>query len=342
MADLVSTIDRGIIDEAFVQAGQVASNSATSVRIFGTAPNVSISGTPFDIEFEVLGQDLLDTDLDNVSILAFRFDLGPGGEFTLEDISISGQDFVDALDAGKISALAKVALDRNDDIKGGAGDDLLFGFQGNDDIIAGGGDDLVRAGQDNDLVKGGGGDDRLIGQGGADTLIGASGVDTLVGGGGDDLLRGGADNDVLRAAVGEDTVVGGGGDDRLLGQGGDDELRGGGGADNLSGGDANDVLKAGGGADTLSGDLGDDTLIGGGGDDLLVFTDNDGADLVQGFRTGQDVIDLSGVSAIIDFADLTANHLSSQGGDAVIDTDGGSIRLDGVAVADLAATDFLF
>jgi len=49
------------------------------------------------------------------------------------------------------------------------------------------------------------------------------------------------------------------------------------------------------------------------------------------------------VTAIDDFDDLVADHLSQAGPDALIETGGGdSLTLTGVSVGDLDASDFLF
>ena len=71
-------------------------------------------------------------------------------------------------------------------IKGGAGDDALYGFDKNDQI------------------NGGAGADRLYGGAGADRLYGGAGADTLEGGAGADLLAGGAGVDTLTGGEGKD------------------------------------------------------------------------------------------------------------------------------------------
>ncbi len=71
-------------------------------------------------------------------------------------------------------------------IKGGAGDDQLYGFDKNDQI------------------NGGAGADRLYGGAGADRLYGGADADTLEGGDGADLLDGGAGADTLTGGEGKD------------------------------------------------------------------------------------------------------------------------------------------
>ena len=89
-------------------------------------------------------------------------------------------------------------------IKGGAGDDLLYGFDKNDQMAGGAGADLL---------DGGAGADRLYGGAGDDTLKGGAGADRLYGGAGDDTLKGGAGADLLDGGVGADTLTGGEGKD---------------------------------------------------------------------------------------------------------------------------------
>ncbi len=263
----------------------------------------------------------------------------------------------------------------NDGLFGGTGNDSLIGNNGNDTLYGGpSGNDILLGGANNDLLFGEAGKDYLQGDDGDDTLNGGANDDTLLGGNGDDSLEGGAGNDSLFGGPeGADTLKGGQGSDFLFAESADDVLDGGDGFDLLNGGAGNDSMTGGNGNDRLEGNLGSDTLDGGAGDDTLFggngdFSDtliggsgNDtmsgegGADIFvfdNGF--GQDVvtdfdafsaaekIDLSRVTAITDFADLTANHLDQNGADAVI-TDGiNTITLNNVLVADLGADDFEF
>ncbi len=78
---------------------------------------------------------------------------------------------------------------------GGAGDDVLHGFDGDDHMT------------------GRLGDDRLHGNKGNDTLYGNEGNDTLDGGQGDDTLYGNEGDDVLMDTQGSNTLIGGAGND---------------------------------------------------------------------------------------------------------------------------------
>ena len=89
-------------------------------------------------------------------------------------------------------------------LKGGAGDDLLYGFDK---------DDRIDGGAGADLLDGGAGADRLYGGAGVDALKGGAGADRLYGGAGDDTLKGGIGADLLDGGAGADTLTGGEGKD---------------------------------------------------------------------------------------------------------------------------------
>ena len=195
-------------------------------------------------------------------------------------------------------------------------------------------------------------DDTLSGQDGNDTLEGGLGDDTLDGGLGDDILYGDdGDPDVTDPAEGDDVLYGEGGDDVLYGDAGDDELYGG--ADNdelygdadddeLYGESGDDDLYGGGGDDVLDGGGGADILTGGAGADTFVFAAGHGTDTITDFSPEEvDLIDLRALSGITGFAALT---LTAEDTDTLLDLSahgGGTVRLEDIAVADLAAEDFL-
>ncbi|MGJ8596101.1 DUF4214 domain-containing protein [Sulfitobacter sp.] len=88
--------------------------------------------------------------------------------------------------------------------------------------------------------------------------------------------------------------------------------------------------------DILTGELGADTFV---------FQGNFGRDVITDFdpNTDDEAIDLSGVASIVNYGDLVTNHLKQNGGNAVIsDAEGNSITLEGVNIADLNQTDFIF
>ena len=184
------------------------------------------------------------------------------------------------------------------------------------------------------------GDDTLDGRDGDDELVGGLGADTLNGGSGDDLLDGESGDDTLYGDAGDDTLYGGADDDTLYGNAGDDMLYG---DDEDTDPDAgDDTLDGGAGDDTLYGDAGTDTLTGGAGADTFVFAAAHGTDTITDFAPEEDdQIDLNAFSGLSGFAALS---LSADGSATVLDLSahgGGTIRLEDIAVADLAAADFL-
>ena len=161
--------------------------------------------------------------------------------------------------------------------------------------------------------------EKLIGTDYSDTLSGSTAKDKLIGGLGDDTLLGLEGNDKLAGAKGDDSLIGDAGKDKLIGGAGNDTLSGGAQKDKIVGG-----------AD-------DDMLSGGGGRDRFVFAANDGADTITDFRSGKDRIVIKSGAESID--DITF----SDAVDAVtLSYAATSVTLEGVALSDLAESDFLF
>ncbi|MEO1494482.1 MAG: calcium-binding protein [Pseudomonadota bacterium] len=291
--------------------------------------------------------------------------------------TLTGEDGDDILNGqGAIDTLIGGA--GNDRLNGGIGADRMEGGLGDDVyIINSVGDvvvDLVGEGTDTvqsvvsfalgdhteELILTGAGantgtgnalDNVIRGNNGANTLTGEDGADIVTGGGGDDSVSGGGGADTLGGGLGNDEISGGAEDDVISGQGGADTIDGGTGNDRINagtgddvitGGIGNDTLTGAGGADTLTGGTGDDRQTGGGGADRFVFEDGFGNDVLIGFSRVEDVIDLSGVTGITDFADLVANHLSQDAGGALITDGTDTILLSGVQSGLLADDDFDF
>ncbi|WP_270728281.1 calcium-binding protein [Shimia sp. Alg240-R146] len=204
-----------------------------------------------------------------------------------------------------------------------------------------GGNDKLRGGQGEDTMFGGGGNDTLHGGADDDVLSGDTGSDRVFGGAGDDIVQGGAGNDKLLGNAGDDTLSGGTGRDFLNGGTGNDQLEGGDGSDKLVGGT---------GSDTLSGGAGNDHLWGGnwyqdGSADTFVSAAGGGSDMIHDFETEQDVIDLTAYG--IDYSDLQS-HIQDQGWATVIDLSaltGGEVNdrliLKSVSPDDLDESNFL-
>jgi Ca2+-binding RTX toxin-like protein len=116
-------------------------------------------------------------------------------------------------------------------------------------------------------------------------------------------------------------------------------LSGGRGRDELDGG-GEDRLSGGRGEDRLAGDAGDDLLFGGGGADVFEFGRRDGADVVEDYADGSDLLDLREFR--ISGADEVLNGASQQGSDVYIDLGSQTtILLRDVTLAQLDGADFL-
>jgi Ca2+-binding RTX toxin-like protein len=116
-------------------------------------------------------------------------------------------------------------------LRGGAGNDRLFGEAGNDELFGEDDNDFLDGGTGNDILNGGSGVDRIYGQTGNDALAGEAGTDKLYGGSGADVLSGGIDADRLYGEAGVDYLAGDAGADLLAGGTDKDTLRGGADAD---------------------------------------------------------------------------------------------------------------
>ena len=280
--------------------------------------------------------------------------------------NLYGSTFADTLYGdGNANTLWGAAGD--DTLEGGVGADVLFGGAGTDlasftnaasgvivDLqvaIANTGDAAGDAFISIEGAIGSADHDRFFGNADGNIFFGGVGNDIFFGRLGDDTLYGDAGNDLMTGGAGADAYFGGAGIDRaqyeLAASGVTVSLANPGSNTGDAAGDTYDSIEniyGSGHADTLTGDANDNSLWGAGGSDVFVLFDGWGDDVVADFDAadGSEKIDLSAVTAIIDFTDLSANHLSSVGNDAVI-TDGvSSLTLTGVSTGDLDGTDFVF
>jgi hypothetical protein len=123
-------------------------------------------------------------------------------------MGLEGDDLI-RLEASVPHALIKGGLG-NDSLYGTAGDDTLRGGGGDDQLVGRGGNDIMRGDVGNDTLRGCGGTDRLYGGAGQDLLCGGAGADVLVGGVGSDVLMGGLGSDRLVSRDGEADLLYGG------------------------------------------------------------------------------------------------------------------------------------
>jgi Ca2+-binding RTX toxin-like protein len=227
-----------------------------------------------------------------------RLNLGDGDDsngFSSEypaalPVEVNGGDGKDQLQTYNASA-AK--------LDGGAGNDVLKGWDTNDTLLGGAGDDEIQASGGSDHIEGGDGNDTISGETyhdpAPDYIDGGNGIDTVddwsipdkdynppisvtMDGVANDGRPGEGDNVVNVEKIASHvsgTLAGGAGDDdlqvwanidegnsTLLGNGGNDKLTAGDYQDNLDGGPGNDVLNAGFGNDTVTGGPGQDTIFG--------------------------------------------------------------------------------
>ena len=103
-------------------------------------------------------------------------------------------------------------------------------------------------------------------------------------------IKGGKSNDTFSGAEGNDTIIGGKGDDEI------------------DGGADNDILKGEAGNDSIYGGGGNDTLYGGAGADVFVYSE--GNDIIEDYKTGEDIISATYTSSSVKGSDViltTAN-----------------------------------
>ncbi|MEQ9548364.1 MAG: calcium-binding protein [Coleofasciculus sp. G3-WIS-01] len=184
--------------------------------------------------------------------------------------------------------------------------------------------------------------DSLQGTHRSDNMYGSLGDDTLKGKNGDDLLEGGQGDDWLEGDFGDDTLVGSFGDDTLVGDWGDD------------------ILIGGSGNDTLIGGLGSNVLTGGEGLDHFVFhwqkkgfgkNWKSSYDVIKDFEVGIDAIKFQNWHKLNNKLDVRHWFTQMVSTGKITDTDNGTllkwhdqtqIILEGVNVAQLSASDFVF
>lgn len=177
-------------------------------------------------------------------------------------------------------------------------------------------------------ISGGSSDDDLNGSDADEMFEGYGGHDRIVASGGNDKANGGWGRDVIFGGAGRDVITGSSGKDRLFA------------------GDGDDFMYGGRHRDVLRGGAGNDELTGGRGPDRFVFQTGWNVDTVTDFNPSgryHDRLDLRALDSVVNWNDLSSNHLYQDGRDAVIDgLNGDRIILEGVRVDDLHASDFLF
>jgi Ca2+-binding RTX toxin-like protein len=236
----------------------------------------------------------------------------------------------------------------NDKITGSSGDDVIYGSAGDDSIDGSAGNDLIYGGTGHDLIIDGGGDDVVYAGEGDDAMIAGAGNDKYEGGLGFDTLdfSGSATGitvdmhrgTVLGADTGSDTIKD---IEKIIGTAGNDTFRGSAGDDVIVTGDGNNVVRGGQGSDdiTLGGD--DDTIVFKAWDvvDLATGTSR-GVDVIHGFNSGNDSLDLRGLVSQLKGVDYKANlnefvHLTDTQAGTMVQVNMGKGFVDVALLADL-------
>jgi Ca2+-binding RTX toxin-like protein len=291
-------------------------------KIAGTKGRDWLSGTRYDDDFygyesadtfySSLGDDFYDggTGLDTVDYSAARSGIvvslmagwgadGDGYIDTYRDVeNITGSAFHDEIRGNQLANV----------LRGGDGDDDLFGYGQSDTLIGGidGFDDYLDGGTGTDTVSYDGTSvamDVVLGSGGAvgSAWSKASVVQTPTPGGG--VIE------IPIPAIKEDTLAS---IENVIGSGGGDDITGNDGANRLDGGAGDDVIDGGGDNDTIIGGRGSDELTGGTGEDTFVLLNASdsalvwgpnglvagyGEDVIWDFIPEEDKIDLSAIDA---------------------------------------------
>jgi hypothetical protein len=275
--------------------------------------------------------------------------------------ALVGTGAMDVFDLSGLTAMNDLPL-----IDARGGDDILIGSDfaddlrgadGNDTLDGGDGNDLLNGGKGNDTVHGGADDDILLvigNEGVLDILDGGAGTDTLQFLGKKSVTLAGFDATACSIEILEGNgraLVGTGQADMfdlsgltamtrlpvIDAKAGNDTLIGSNFADDLRGSEGDDILDGRGGNDILNGGKGNNTFV---------FADGYGSDTVVKYQPGKDVFDLTGVSGVNDFSDLTLTQIDSK--TVLIDFDGiaggDTLTIQKTTIAILIANqgDFLF
>ena len=313
---------------------QTGSTSCAGVEVHGGDGNDEIetishyAGTTIDAG---AGDDTVHVDTCNDTI-----DLGPGDDYTVQDLPFSGsycQGFA-----------TYYGGDGNDEIHAGGGNDTLYGGDGNDELYGEYDDDTMYGGMGADVISGG------VGKGYAEeehdvvrydegtdchgTCRTAVAVTASLDGVRNDGSIEDSNNDYIMGDV--EDLVGGTGDDTLTGNGGDNQFWGDAGDDTLQGGGGPDDLHGEGGVDTADYSTHLDSIVvslasadyaeGGASDEADLLADGQGdrrdfiddVENVVGGAAGDELVGTAGANTLdggVDSSSLSVDLLSGGGGD---------------------------
>jgi D-alanyl-D-alanine carboxypeptidase len=153
----------------------------------GSANAVQLTPTGDGLAFALAGATLrLDRDLRATTTTSISFAdgsvivVGDNAAGTVRDDRANTIDILKHHRAAADRDNQLIGLGGDDVLKAGRGDDLLLGGTGRDALWGRAGDDLLSGDQGNDVLYGGAGNDRLIGGAGRDVLHGGAGADQFI------------------------------------------------------------------------------------------------------------------------------------------------------------------
>ncbi len=197
---------------------------------------------------------------------------------------------------------------------------------GNDTVVATTGAETVGvSGLFSDVVVGNASDLLFINGQGASTVLGDTGSDTVFAGDGGGLYKGGTTgNNLLIGGFGAATLQAGGNNDSLSAAGSNPQA--------LIAASGNETLNGAGasGADTFYAGTGNATITLGLGNDTVVFTNGSagGTDIVNGFSSGPDKIQLNGYPSNEVANALTGQTINGAGAVSVSFSDGTKVTFN--------------
>ncbi len=327
----------------FAENGTGVAYDANATDGDGTSPTFSITGGADSALFTI---NSATGEVSFVSSPDFETPGDAGGN-NVYDIEVTASDGTNDTVQNVAITVTDVGSEFNV-INGDGGDNDLEGTAGADQINGLGGADVINGGGGIDELNGGDGDDIfLVGLGdGPDDFFGGSGTDTIAAidpGTVISFAHGfGAANSIELitnddpTAVPEFTIITGTSGQNTIDvsdQSTPHQLEGLAGDDTLIGGSAGDIIIGGTGRDDMRGN---------GGSDRFVLANGSGTDTIRDFTPGTDLIDVSGVSGVTTFSQVLAGARERAGITTINLPNGVSIKLVGVSIASLSASDFVF
>ena len=305
-----------------------------------------IGGTGADQLFGGNGSDILYTEGSDTLVSG-----GFGYDYLIVANSVAGGTWA----ASDIEEWYGNAGNETFDATGAVDRVIMIANEGNDTLIGGFEADVLLGGSGNDIVSGGLGNDDLFGNAGADEIYGGGGSDIIRFDADDTVVNGGADYDYALAEGSAAVTLSltNGAFEFAVGTSASDQLSaenatwhvtiyGGGGNDTIYAGNAGSYLRGQAGQDSLVGGAGADYFDGGADADVIWMQNNGGTDYAYGFEDGTDFVNLSLITGVSGFGDITVDSSGSAGGWFSVDYGSGTLWLQAGSGATIDANDFIF